>query len=452
MSTSGRKRLRDSTITRFVSSACSNFCNFLTSLARLRRSPVLYIFLVFGCTQFQTGRWSNADGNSTIARNSSIFCIGGSSWESCDTCGSYKNPHRRACSLRNVCVDANGNLEWLTPPLIVEQDELSGDFVLSQDIFVQLRPNLEPGMCVMPTPPGYSNPESAHFVNLLRARWNLSSSINVFCGNYGVPLRSLGGRIADPRSTTHFYRGVGVLMFQLIRNTTHAMGNDVLAVFQLLSTFGLESVRPRALLTDDTSFSDTLVPLLGLDAVHEFGQKRVCFRRLLVGSGSFGAEIDFNNHASVNSIVWRQFRDFVVGNIFKRPIIRSGCVITLIEKRVLNRHAWLNHEEISRDISHAFPECELQVLSPDTNTTGDYGTIEQQIMAIQRTTILLSPCGGVSQIAHFLPEPSVMVLGSSCYPCDEIGACCEGERICCRRMDGHVADYWPHVKDLYYYR
>ena len=44
-----------------------------------------------------------------------------------------------------------------------------------------------------------------------------------------------------------------------------------------------------------------------------------------------------------------------------------------------------------------------------------------------------------------------MVLGSSCYPCDEIGACCEGERICCRRMDGHVADYWPHVKDLYYY-
>lgn len=448
------ERSRDSTRTGGILRRYSNFCRFLTAVAASRRFPLLCIFLVISCTQLRIDWWDVARESTTHAGTSSIFCIGGSSWESCDTCGNFKNPHRRACSLRNVCVDESGNLEWLTPPLIVEQAEVSGGFVSSQEIHVQLRPNLEPGLCVMPARPGFSNPESTQFVNLLRARWNFPSSMDVFCSNYTneSPLYSLGGKVADPGSTNNVFTGVGVLMFRFNpQHRGHTMGNDVLAAFQLLSTFGFESVQPRALVTDDVSgFSDTLTSLLGLDAIYEFGQKRVCFQRLLVGSGSFGAEVDFHNHASVDSIVWRQFRDFVVGNMLKRSVKRSGCVITLIEKRVWNRHAWRNHEEIARSINHAFRECELQVLSPDS-TTGDYGTMEQQIRVIQRTTVLVSPCGGVSAIAHFLPEPSVMVLGASCYPCDSLGACCEGERVCCRRMDGHVADYWPHVKDLYYY-
>lgn len=134
---------------------------------------------------------------------------------------------------------------------------------------------------------------------------------------------------------------------------------------------------------------------------------RVCFEQLLVGSRTLGMGFPSEN-------AWEPFINLIKHH-YGHPTTYHPRKqkISIIFKH--GRRTFTNYDQLRVHLERKFQGVEVEVIEPAVLE------IEAQIRAVRDTTVIVSPCGGVSFTAMFLsPGVSAVfaeyVTSSSCAP------------------------------------
>jgi hypothetical protein len=129
-------------------------------------------------------------------------------------------------------------------------------------------------------------------------------------------------------------------------------------------------------------------PLETMDTPMLSESQRVCFKNLLVGTRMLGESYP-------SEAAWPGFINAIkshYGFQLSPRLLRQK--ITLFLKN--GRRTFLNYEEVADHLRNRF-NVEVEIYDPAQDT------IRDQIRFLESTTVLISPCGGISLSAMFLP-------------------------------------------------
>lgn len=209
-------------------------------------------------------------------------------------------------------------------------------------------------------------------------------------------------------------------------NFGHALGDDILPVFSLLKRFDFlhedaqimmlgyhnldslsDRLRAKGFLSNLTSLVSPF-PLIDMNQDILFSSssknRHVCVSNLLAGHGRLGLKTD-------RGFAWNEFIESALSrasNIW--PLLRIEQELPLNSQRILvlikhGRRSMLNYDEVVLYLRHVFG---VPVQSVDPSNL----SLEEQLILAQQTTVLVTPCGGISFFGAFLRKgASLVVLG-----------------------------------------
>jgi hypothetical protein len=122
----------------------------------------------------------------------------------------------------------------------------------------------------------------------------------------------------------------------------------------------------------------------------------LCFNRALVGLGPFGIRTQTTSRQTALA----RFRRLIVSTAaMSEPTTAAehACSILVLLKRE-GRRLPIFPDDTGATLRAALPDCEVTVADPTKWSVG------YQIEAAARTTVLISPCGGISFLAPFMPR------------------------------------------------
>lgn len=187
-------------------------------------------------------------------------------------------------------------------------------------------------------------------------------------------------------------------------NVGHALGDDFFPIYRLAKSFGKfekdlgvifhPSCLERGAFEKGCDHHQQMSELL-LERPWEsvssplFRSGQICFENLLVGTRRLGM-----SHASEG--VWEPFIGQIKENLNLDPNrLPRKQKIHLFYK--IGRRRILNYPEIKQHLEKRF-NVEVEIINP-----ADF-TLEEQVRIFQDTTIVITPCGGISFSSVFLPK------------------------------------------------
>ncbi|KAM0790426.1 hypothetical protein ACM66B_003307 [Microbotryomycetes sp. NB124-2] len=122
----------------------------------------------------------------------------------------------------------------------------------------------------------------------------------------------------------------------------------------------------------------------------------ICFQELLIGTGSVRMHMPAEGH------VWTDFASALKQRADIDPrVLPTRQRITIMYKA--GRRTFTNYDELEQNLRDRF-QVEVQLLDPERVN------LEEQLRVLQQTTVLVSPCGGISFSAAFLPPGAALVV------------------------------------------
>lgn len=234
-------------------------------------------------------------------------------------------------------------------------------------------------------------------------------------------------------------------------NFGHALGDDALPVYALLRDFRLDKCqtgvltkaglarnlgasRPRGERFLRTFFRLLHVhPILSLsETSNNPTQPLTCFHDVLAGHGTAGMMYDQDRY-------WSDFIALLLRNMALESKAAAQAIntrlssqlIVLLDKR--GRRRVTNIQEAASHIATTFRVL-VQVVNPANMS------FEEQVVLAQRTTVLITPCGGISFFAAFLKSRATAIFMGYWDPKSKRSG----------RMEAFIWSYVSRLNDMYY--
>eukprot|EP01116_Phalansterium_solitarium_P016364 TRINITY_DN3794_c0_g1_i2.p1 TRINITY_DN3794_c0_g1~~TRINITY_DN3794_c0_g1_i2.p1 ORF type:complete len:525 (-),score=87.76 TRINITY_DN3794_c0_g1_i2:25-1599(-) len=385
---------------------------------------------------------------------SSHWCVGGVPQElyisgAHDLAPPYpEDPRRRTCIFRNICYQNGDYLYYGNPQTVVPWEHKAR------------------------TDPVYHPPTgAASLVSLNSDLWWRSAvspanrRYGFFRGNMWTPKFKFNQTIPEEAVFTASEGLTVVYAPNLPWNFGVTLGDDLLSLYIVAQTWGLLDM-PISLITTESCESlepdglgrvercrrlqNKVLALLSdqepLHAAHDTlasaTSRPVCWPLLLVGLPPHGYHNDLNHKADHFS----QFRDWVLRKVdvtcghAPTPLTGDTPVITLVKASGVLRFE--NHDELLAHLTQKYTQFKVVELSPDALSMRD------EVLAMQRTTILIAPPGAAGFGAFFLPNAAAAIFGAYCTYC-ELNVV-DNTTVCCRRMDNHLWSFVPYFQSFHY--
>jgi hypothetical protein len=181
----------------------------------------------------------------------------------------------------------------------------------------------------------------------------------------------------------------------------------------------------------------------------EFNTRYICFDQLLVsGANRFYLSAEDNMNGGYEPLLY-DFRNDVLRSFNLDPFsIPSKHKIVIIQKskfqsadtRKLSREIF-NVNEVYTFISNRWQNILVEIISPQ-----DY-SIEKQLEMMLETTIVITPCGGISMLLPFLPHNSHAIIMDYYGEDADWMNTQQGESS---SMEVSFWNLWPHFFKQYY--
>ncbi|CAF1204837.1 unnamed protein product [Didymodactylos carnosus] len=184
------------------------------------------------------------------------------------------------------------------------------------------------------------------------------------------------------------------------------------------------------------------------DYMKQFHEEFICFKNLLAG----GNIALFNSDKGIlgQEKIYYDFRTIILkhhGVDLKRPPTRH--LILLVNKShsewgerngIATRRSIYNLNEIKSYLQKTYKNIEIKVVKLHRLS------FPEQIKLMYKTTIIITPCGGISATIPFLPRGAHAII-MDFYNTKKHRGWNPGES---GSMEGYVWNYFPHFKKLYY--
>ena len=326
---------------------------------------------------------------------SRFFCIGGR--------GRLKAQNDRSCRFQNICYRPSTN-KWL----------------FYQNPEEKLVVLLDEGEIISEFPEQFLNARSMG--NPQDAQWWSPSIVKEADG---IPSSAFAARV-DPSKPN-----VNVLYHpHYPSNMGHVIGDDLFPIFNLMSSFGMLVSDAQFIITRDCEkifpksakkakqcdfFLNMLLPGVTdkkyLAATQkDFVEKvrgsessgdsdLVCFEQLLVGNGPWGFQQSLGKAPS-----WWAYHAFYLNNLGINPqrTPKKHRITVSIKK---GKRALANNDELVAYLKEKFPTYEVDAL--ELTSLGGW---KNELNYLLDTSVLITPCGGVSMSAMFMPHNSALVI------------------------------------------
>ena len=331
---------------------------------------------------------------------SKFYCIGGR--------GRLDSQNDRSCRFQNVCYQPSKN-QWQ----------------FYQDPAEKLVVLLDKGVIIEEFPAQFLNLRSMG--NPQDAQWWSPSIVK---SSSGIPPAAFAPRTHHARPEVH------VLYHpHYPSNMGHVIGDDLFPIFNLMSSFGMLLPSAQLIISRDCNkifhdnpkkaeqcdfFMKMLTPGLSnkpylaatsADFVSQVrggasggaegeGEKDlVCFEQLLAGNGPWGFQQSLGKAPS-----WWSYHAFYLGNLGVNPnrTPKKQRITVSIKK---GKRALANNDELVAYLQQTFPTYEVHAL--ELKSLGGW---KQELEYLLDTSVLITPCGGVSMSAMFLPHNAALVI------------------------------------------
>mmetsp|Transcript_25378 Transcript_25378/g.70624 ORF Transcript_25378/g.70624 Transcript_25378/m.70624 type:complete len:486 (+) Transcript_25378:215-1672(+) len=204
-------------------------------------------------------------------------------------------------------------------------------------------------------------------------------------------------------------------------------------------------------------FADAFLrPLLGVheeaipalaDLATALGQSTepLCFDRLLVGATAAAFDSEARNEGKEPLLMLYRARVLEWHQVSMIPL--ASHRIVLVDKQQ-GKRGIKNFDEVYEEVLSSF-----HAIANVTRVILPVLSIMEQLHLLSRTTVAVSPCGGVSMILPFLPESAFAILIN--YALDTVPAKQPDDRhgecaFCSWTMEGEFWRHVPHIRKLYY--
>ena len=325
---------------------------------------------------------------------SKFYCIGGR--------GRLGAQNDRSCRFQNLCYKPSTN-SWL-----FYQDPSESLVVL-----------LDKGQIIEEFPEQFLNLRSMG--NPQDAQWWSPSIVKDAAG---IPSEAFSPR-SDPLKPD-----VNLLYHpHYPSNMGHVIGDDLFPLFNLMSSFGMLVPNANLILSRDCGkifannpkkaeqcdfFLKMLTPGLSSKqpylaatapdfATRVTGKQSagdlVCFEQLLAGNGPWGFQQSLGKAPS-----WWSYHAFYLSNLGVNPnrTPKKHRITVSIKK---GKRGLANNDELVAYLKKEFPTYEIDAL--ELKSLGGW---KAELEYLLDTTVLITPCGGVSMSAMFLPHNSAMII------------------------------------------
>ncbi len=130
----------------------------------------------------------------------------------------------------------------------------------------------------------------------------------------------------------------------------------------------------------------------------------ICFRNVVASPGPFDHQFNSAIGAGGGYYTADLFRRFVIKNLgLQYPVLRKHYV-TIVQKKGRGR-VWLNIDQVYKGLKSYFPDLEIDMILPNDLTS------QQQVEQMAKSSVVLTPSGGGSFIATFVPPGASVVFG-----------------------------------------
>jgi hypothetical protein len=170
--------------------------------------------------------------------------------------------------------------------------------------------------------------------------------------------------------------------------------------------------------------------------------RHVCFEQLQVG-GSIGVfQQAHRGHNRGREALFRGFRDNVLRyhGIDPMSTPKKHKIVLVRKTSFTFKRDIKNLDEVAEFLKKAYPDIESTIVDFSTMT------VPEQLKLLMSTTILITPCGGVSATLPFLPEGSHAIITDFYVSKTQYGFT-EGES---GSMEGGLWNHWAHFTKDYY--
>lgn len=226
----------------------------------------------------------------------------------------------------------------------------------------------------------------------------------------------------DPNSAPRHEIAVYYQPLWLGHNVGHVLLDDAFPMFEMLSNFGLLDP-DRTTVFGKHRFNCTETPDLCRKFVAPFWRpitakpirylESGCFKTVLAGSGNATAVHPFGGgSANGRAYLMDKFVESIMrhaGLVLPSPPPDPNRPLVLLVAKQGKRN-FSNIDDVHRHlVARGFP---TYVGKPEVKITRDLHllSIAEQFRLLQRTSVLVTPCGGVSMVGHFLPRNAHIVV------------------------------------------
>lgn len=208
-------------------------------------------------------------------------------------------------------------------------------------------------------------------------------------------------------------------------NYGHALGDDVLPVYSLMKHFGVLSTDLQTLMLGNPMLDTpeefkramrflrelmALIsphPILNVNtdtpfAAQSSAQRHICLANLLAGHGRLGMKSD-------QGFAWEDFANAALLQAAHLwPTVQKASedaikVQSIVILHKAGRRSLQNDKAVGAYLLRVF-EVSVTIIDPSTLS------LEEQLVLAQNTTVLVTPCGGVSFFGAFLRRSAAMVV------------------------------------------
>ncbi|CAF5012475.1 unnamed protein product, partial [Rotaria sp. Silwood1] len=179
-----------------------------------------------------------------------------------------------------------------------------------------------------------------------------------------------------------------------------------------------------------------------------FSSPLVCFQTLIAGGAKSMFSIDNEPYTHGKERLLYDYRTAIPRyhgvNVSHLPTHHRIILVNKTRAWRRSLRAIKNLVEVKHFISSTYPKIQLDVI--DWNKF----TFAQQMHELYKTTILITPCGGISTIIPFLPDGTHAII-MDFYVNKQAYA--KGARYKIGEsasMDAALWNYFPHIRKLYY--